>query len=84
MWGVTKAQWAPSRRGRPPRCQALPDRVLHRPTHLCSPANFRLRDPMRDVVAMQTRQSNLEGSGEIPLRRLVKEALRVRPSRVAG
>ncbi len=39
---------------------------------------------MRDVVAMQTRQSNLEGSGEIPLRRLVKEALRVRPSRVAG
>ena len=39
-----------------------------------------LRAP--DVVAMQTRQANLEGSGEIPLRRLVKEALRMRPSRL--
>ena len=32
--------------------------------------------------AMQTRQPNLEGTGEIPLRRLVKEALRMRPSRL--
>jgi pilus assembly protein CpaF len=39
-----------------------------------------LRAP--DVVAMQTRQPNLEGTGEIPLRRLVKEALRMRPSRL--
>lgn len=39
-----------------------------------------LRAP--DVVAMQTRQANLEGTGEIPLRRLVKEALRMRPSRL--
>src|SRR3954464_11191898 len=31
---------------------------------------------------MQTRQANLEGTGEIPLRRLVKEALRMRPSRL--
>jgi pilus assembly protein CpaF len=31
---------------------------------------------------MQTRQPNLEGAGEIPLRRLVKEALRMRPSRL--
>ena len=28
------------------------------------------------------RQPNLEGAGEIPLRRLVKEALRIRPSRI--
>jgi pilus assembly protein CpaF len=35
-----------------------------------------------DVVALQTRQANLEGTGEIPLRRLVKEALRMRPSRL--
>jgi pilus assembly protein CpaF len=35
-----------------------------------------------DVVAMQTRQSNLEGAGGIPLRRLVKEVLRMRPSRL--
>jgi pilus assembly protein CpaF len=36
------------------------------------------------VVAMQTRQANLEGTGEIPLRRLVKEALRMRPQRLMG
>jgi pilus assembly protein CpaF len=43
---------------------------------------FELRVPLPDVVSMQTRQSNLEGTGEIPLRRLVKEALRMRPSRI--
>ncbi len=31
---------------------------------------------------MQTRQANLEGTGEIRLRRLVKEALRMRPDRI--
>jgi pilus assembly protein CpaF len=43
---------------------------------------FELQPSAPDVVAMQTRQPNLEGSGEIPLRRLVKEALRMRPSRL--
>jgi len=38
----------------------------------------------RDVVALQCRQPSLEGTGEIPLRRLVKEALRMRPSRILG
>ncbi|TQS42884.1 CpaF family protein [Cryptosporangium phraense] len=35
-----------------------------------------------DWVALQTRQPNLEGAGEIPLRRLVTEALRMRPDRL--
>ncbi|MBM9467224.1 CpaF family protein [Nakamurella leprariae] len=43
---------------------------------------FELRPNLPDVVAMQTRQPNLEGHGEIRLRRLVKEALRMRPSRI--
>ncbi len=43
---------------------------------------FELRVGAPDVVAMQTRQANLEGTGDIPLRRLVKEALRMRPSRL--
>lgn len=43
---------------------------------------FELQVSLPDVVAMQTRQANLEGSGEIPLRRLIKEALRMRPSRL--
>ena len=35
-----------------------------------------------DVVALQGRQAGLEGTGEITLRRLVKEALRMRPDRL--
>ena len=34
-------------------------------------------NPALDVVAMQLRQANLEGTWEIALRRLVKEALRI-------
>ncbi|HET7385234.1 MAG TPA: ATPase, T2SS/T4P/T4SS family [Nocardioidaceae bacterium] len=43
---------------------------------------FELRFSHPDWVAMQTRQSGLEGTGEIRLRELVKESLRMRPSRV--
>lgn len=43
---------------------------------------FELRLANRDVVAMQCRQPNLEGQGEVRLRRLVKEALRMRPDRI--
>ncbi|GAB2457842.1 hypothetical protein GCM10007967_10100 [Xylanimonas ulmi] len=43
---------------------------------------FELRLDVRDLVAMQCRQPSLEGTGEIPLRRLVKEALRMRPDRI--
>lgn len=43
---------------------------------------FELQVPLRDVVALQCRQPSLEGTGEVPLRRLVKEALRMRPSRL--
>ncbi|MEV8156617.1 CpaF family protein [Kocuria salsicia] len=43
---------------------------------------FELKVALRDVVGMQCRQANLEGTGEIPLRRLVKEALRMRPDRL--
>lgn len=43
---------------------------------------FELKLNNRDTVAMQCRQPNLEGVGEIPLRRLVKEALRMRPDRI--
>ncbi|MBC7594146.1 MAG: CpaF family protein [Kineosporiaceae bacterium] len=43
---------------------------------------FELQCGHPDWVAMQTRQSGLEGTGEIDLRSLVKEALRMRPSRI--
>lgn len=43
---------------------------------------FELNFAHPDWVAMQTRQRGLEGTGEIRLRELVKESLRMRPSRL--
>lgn len=43
---------------------------------------FELKINLRDVASMQCRQPSLEGTGEVPLRRLVKEALRMRPGRI--
>lgn len=43
---------------------------------------FELRVTHPDWVQMQTRQAGLEGTGEIRLRHLVKEALRMRPNRI--
>jgi len=43
---------------------------------------FELAPQLPDVVQMQTRSANLQGEGEIPLRRLIKESLRMRPSRI--
>jgi pilus assembly protein CpaF len=43
---------------------------------------FELRVDRPDVVAMQCRQSNLEGEGAISLRDLVRESLRMRPDRI--
>lgn len=43
---------------------------------------FELKPRLPDCVAMQTRSANLDGVGEITIRRLIKEALRMRPSRI--
>ncbi|MDQ3165020.1 MAG: Flp pilus assembly complex ATPase component TadA [Actinomycetota bacterium] len=43
---------------------------------------FELRFAHPDWVALQTRQAGLEGTGEIRLRELVKQSLRMRPSRI--
>lgn len=43
---------------------------------------FELKPLLPDVVAMQTRGVNIQGDGDIQLRRLIKEALRMRPSRI--
>lgn len=43
---------------------------------------FELSVEQPDVVALQGRQPSLEGTGEVTLRRLVKEALRMRPDRL--
>lgn len=43
---------------------------------------FELNLPNRDCVAMQTRPANIEGHGEVKLRDLVRESLRMRPDRI--
>jgi pilus assembly protein CpaF len=43
---------------------------------------FELKILVPDLVRMQTRQPNLEGTGKITLRDLVREALRMRPQRI--
>lgn len=43
---------------------------------------FELRFPHADTVSMQTRQAGLEGTGEVTLRDLVRESLRMRPTRI--
>lgn len=43
---------------------------------------FELKPNLPDWIALQTRTSNIEGEGEISLRRLIKESLRMRPSRI--
>ncbi|WP_229731039.1 CpaF family protein [Microbacterium faecale] len=43
---------------------------------------FELSIDAPDLVALQGRQPSLEGTGEITLRRLVKESLRMRPDRL--
>jgi pilus assembly protein CpaF len=43
---------------------------------------FEIHPRLPDVIQLQTRSANLQGDGEITLRRLVKEALRMRPNRI--
>ena len=43
---------------------------------------FELQPRFPDLVQMQTRGPNLQGDGAITLRKLIKEALRMRPSRI--
>lgn len=43
---------------------------------------FELQPMVPDLVQMQTRSANLQGTGAISLRQLIKEALRMRPSRI--
>ncbi len=44
---------------------------------------FEIYAPLDDWVALQTRPGSTEGANEVPLRQLVREALRMRPDRIA-
>ena len=72
----------PTQAGKTTMLNALAGSIPPRERVVTCEEVFELRIPNRDVVAMQCRQASLEGTGEITLRRLVKEALRMRPSRI--
>lgn len=56
--------------------------IPHRERVITCEEVFELQVSLPDVVALQTRQANLEGRGEVDLRRLIVEALRMRPNRI--
>lgn len=72
----------PTQAGKTTTLNALAGSIPPRDRVITCEEVFELQVPTRDVVALQCRQPNLEGAGEITLRRLVKEALRMRPSRI--
>ena len=72
----------PTQAGKTTMLNALSGAIPPRERVVTCEEVFELRIPHRDVVALQCRQPSLEGTGEITLRRLVKEALRMRPSRI--
>ena len=61
---------------------ALLDAVADHERVITVEETFELNLDRIDHVAMQVRGPNLEGTGEVSLRRLVKEALRMRPDRI--
>ena len=56
--------------------------IPHRDRVITCEEVFELQVSLPDVVSMQTRAANLEGRGDVDLRRLVVEALRMRPNRI--
>jgi pilus assembly protein CpaF len=68
--------------GKTTMLNALLNSVAERERIVTVEETFELNCRARDVVAMQCRQPNLEGQGEVTLRRLIKEALRMRPDRL--
>lgn len=72
----------PTQAGKTTMLNALAGSIPPRERVITCEEVFELRIPHRDLVALQCRQPNLEGTGEITLRRLVKEALRMRPRRI--
>ena len=72
----------PTQAGKTTMLNALAGSIPPRERVITCEEVFELRIEHRDLVALQCRQPSLEGTGEINLRRLVKEALRMRPRRI--
>src|SRR6195952_2501630 len=82
LWGLNVLVSGSTQAGKTTMLNALCAAIPARERVITCEEVFELKVPLPDVVAMQTRQPNLEGTGEVRLRRLVKEALRMRPDRI--
>lgn len=80
--GLNVIVTGPTQAGKTTMLNALSSSIGSRERVITIEEIFELNLALRDVVAMQTRLANLEGTGEITMRRLVKEALRMRPDRI--
>lgn len=80
--GLNVIVTGPTQAGKTIMLNALSSSIGSRERVITIEEIFELNLALRDVVAMQTRLANLEGTGEITMRRLVKEALRMRPDRI--
>jgi pilus assembly protein CpaF len=81
--GAGSTSWSPAGPSRQDNAPELPRAAIPGGDRVVSAEEvFELRFPHPDWVPMQTRQSGLEGTGEIALRDLVRESLRMRPSRI--
>jgi pilus assembly protein CpaF len=80
--GVNLVAAGPTQAGKTTLLNCLASAIPPRERLVTCEEVFELQIDLPDVVAMQTRQPNLEGEGEIRQRRLIKEALRMRPNRL--
>ncbi len=80
--GLNIAVSGATQAGKTTMLNCLAAAIPHRERVITCEEVFELQVSLPDVVALQTRQPNLEGRGEVDLRRLIVEALRMRPDRI--
>jgi pilus assembly protein CpaF len=80
--GATVLVSGATQAGKTTLARALASEIPPRERVITCEEVFELNLANRDCVAMQTRSANIEGLGEVTLRDLVRESLRMRPDRV--
>lgn len=80
--GLTVVVSGPTHSGKTTMLNALLSALPENTRVITVEETFEIQKVLSDQVAMQCRPANIEGIGEVSLRRLVKESLRMRPDRI--
>lgn len=80
--GLTMVVSGATQAGKTTLVRALAGEIPSRERVITCEEVFELNLTNRDCVAMQTRNPNIEGTGAVSLRDLVRESLRMRPERI--